>query len=106
MTFIPLAEYRPLPEPEMRQRAGDFLREMERRRSVRQFSDRPVPREVIVDCVATAATAPSGANLQPWHFVIAESPRVKQRIRAAAEREERKFYERGRNMTLPNNDLA
>jgi len=71
-----------------------MLAEMRRRRSVRQFSDRPVTREIIVDCVATAATAPSGANLQPWHYVIVESEEIKRRIRLAAEEAEHEFYER------------
>jgi nitroreductase len=65
---------------------------MRRRRSVRHFSDRPVPRELIVACVRTAGTAPNGANLQPWHFVVVSDPVVKQRIRLAAEEEERAFY--------------
>ncbi|MBC8873194.1 MAG: nitroreductase family protein [Planctomycetes bacterium] len=91
--FTPLTLHQQLSESDMRQRAAAFLAEMRRRRSVRQFSNRPVAREIIVDCVATAATAPSGANLQPWHFVIVESPDVKRRIRSVAEREERKFYE-------------
>jgi nitroreductase len=92
--FVPLADYRELPAAVMRERAAEFLAEMGRRRSVRQFSDRQVPREVVEDCVAAAATAPSGANLQPWHFVIVQSAAVKRRIREAAEREERDFYER------------
>jgi nitroreductase len=91
--FISLTEYNRLPESEMARRAAEFLAEMKRRRSVRQFSERPVPSGVVADCVATAATAPSGANMQPWHFVVVESNDVKRRIRAAAEREERGFYQ-------------
>ncbi len=64
---IPLA-FEPLPEDEMRARARAFRALMARRRTVRDFSDRPVPRELIEDCVMTAATAPSGANQQPWTF--------------------------------------
>jgi iodotyrosine deiodinase len=82
------------PPEEMRRRAAGFLEEMGRRRSVRDFSDRPVPAEVIADCVRTAGTAPSGANLQPWHFVVVSAPDVKRQIRIGAEQEEREFYER------------
>lgn len=92
--FTPLTLHRHLSESDMRQRAAALLAEMRRRRSVRQFSDRPVAREIIIDCVATAATSPSGANLQPWHFVIVESAETKRRIRSAAEEVEREFYKR------------
>ena len=91
--FVPLAGYREFAESEMLDRAGEFRAEMERRRTVRMFADRPVPRGLIEDCIATAATAPSGANMQPWHFVAVSDPRVKQRIRIAAEAEEKEFYE-------------
>ncbi|MCB0055241.1 MAG: nitroreductase family protein, partial [Caldilinea sp.] len=74
------------------QRADDFYAELRGRRSVRDFSDRPVPRGVIETCLRTAGTAPNGANLQPWHFVVVADPAVKQRIREAAEAEEREFY--------------
>ena len=66
---------------------------MRRRHSVRDFSDRPVPREVIEACVRAAGTAPSGANHQPWFFVAISDPDIKRRIRAEAEEEERRFYE-------------
>ena len=92
--FVPLTLHRHLSESDMRRRAAAMLAEMRRRRSVRQFSDRPVTREIIVDCVATAATGPSGANLQPWHYVIVESEEIKRRIRLAAEEAEHEFYER------------
>jgi iodotyrosine deiodinase len=62
------------------------------RRTVRHFSDRPVAREVIDQCLLTAGGAPSGANLQPWHFVVVGDPAVRRRIREAAEEEEREFY--------------
>jgi nitroreductase len=65
---------------------------MQRRRTVRDFSDRPVPREIIETCLRAAGTAPSGANLQPWHFVIVSDPQVKRQIRQTAEAEEREFY--------------
>ncbi len=77
----------------MRARADAFHEEMRRRRTVRDFSDRPVPREVIESCLRAAATAPSGANMQPWHFVVVSDPEVKHRIRDGAEAEEREFYE-------------
>lgn len=73
-------------------RAAGFADLMARRRTVRDFADRPVPRSVIADCIRTAGTAPSGANQQPWHFVAISDPATKARIRAAAEEEERAFY--------------
>lgn len=76
----------------MTRRAAEFYAELARRRTVRQFSDRPVPREIIEQCLLAAGTAPSGANLQPWHFVVVSDPSVKRRIREAAEVEEREFY--------------
>ena len=91
---IPLPSPDPLPEPEMLRRAQDFHALMQRRRTVRDFDPRPVPREVIAACIAAAGTAPSGANQQPWHFVAVSDLEVKRRIRLAAEAEEREFYER------------
>ncbi len=90
--FVPLTSYRAYSEDEMRRRARAFCEEMRRRRTVREFSDRPAPREVIEDCLCAAGTAPSGANLQPWHFVVVSDPAVKRAIREAAEAEERAFY--------------
>jgi nitroreductase len=90
-TFDPL-RFQEYPREEMIRRASAFRAEIERRRTVRHFSDRPVPREVIDQCLRAAGTAPSGANLQPWHFVIVSDPDIKQRIRVAAEKEEREFY--------------
>lgn len=91
--FLPLRGFTELPVDEMKQRAAAFYKQMSARRTVRQFSDRPVPREVIDNCIRAAATAPSGANLQPWHFVVVTDPAVKHEIRVAAEHEEREFYE-------------
>ena len=91
--LIPLSEYREYAIDEMRLRSADFLAEMRRRRSVRHFSKRPVPRDVVEDCIRTAMTAPSGANRQPWHFALVGDPEVKHRIRIAAEDKERSFYE-------------
>lgn len=92
--FKPLDGYVEYPVEEMRRRAADFYAEMQRRRTVRSFADRPVPRDIIEHCLRAAGTAPSGANLQPWHFVVVSDPEIKRRIREAAEAEERKFYGR------------
>jgi iodotyrosine deiodinase len=83
-------EYSP---QEMIHRAAEFHAEMRRRRSVRRFSSRPVPREVIEHCLRAAGTAPSGANMQPWSFVVISDPAVKRRIREGAEEQERALYE-------------
>jgi nitroreductase len=93
-TFEPLSSYVEYPPEDMRQRAIEFREHMQRRRTVRQFSDRPVPRNVIEECLLTAGSAPSGANLQPWHFVVVSDPKVKREIRITAEQEEREFYNR------------
>ena len=90
---IPLPNYIEYPPTEMVQRATDFYAQLQRRRTVRHFSTRPVPREVIEPCLLAAGTAPNGANLQPWHFVVVADTAVKQKIREAAEIEERAFYE-------------
>ena len=90
---IPLDEYREYPIEEMRQRLQDFYADMQRRRTVREFSDRPVPKDIIETALMAASTAPSGANLQPWHFVVVSQPEAKKKIREAAEVEEREFYE-------------
>jgi len=90
---IPLDQYREYTPGEMQQRAAAFYADMRRRRTVRAFSERPVPDNVISDCLKAAGTAPSGANQQPWHFVVVTDPNVKHRIREGAEKEERTFYE-------------
>ena len=90
----PLSDYREYPLPQMAQRAADFYAVMKRRRTVRDFSDRPVPREIIADCLRAAASAPSGANQQPWQFVVVSDAGVKRKIRRAAERVESEFYSR------------
>lgn len=88
----PLSAYRSYSPEEMIERARRFYEGIRRRRSVRDFSDRPVPREVIEYALLAAGTAPSGANLQPWHFAVITAPDTKRRIREAAEEEERDFY--------------
>ncbi|MBN1564063.1 MAG: nitroreductase family protein [Anaerolineae bacterium] len=90
--FIPLPNYNEYPLAVMRQRAAEFYADIKRRRTVRDFSDRPVPREIIENCVRAAGTAPNGANQQPWHFVVVSDPDLKRQIRSAAEAEEREFY--------------
>jgi len=82
-----------LPEKEMLARARSFQELMARRRTVRDFSDRPVPLEIIAACVQAAGQAPSGANMQPWHFEVVGDPAIKREIRLAAEEEERRFYD-------------
>ncbi len=89
--FLALHRRRPLSPAEMRRRARAFRRAMRDRRSVRHFSDRPVDRAVIEECLRAAGAAPSGANLQPWHFVVVSDATLKRRIRAGAEAEEHRF---------------
>ena len=79
-------------EETMRAAANGFYGQVRRRRSVRAFSSEAVPEGVVEDCLRAAGTAPSGANLQPWHFAVIKSGAVKKRIREAAEQEEREFY--------------
>ena len=91
--FISLDKfYDELSEEAMVARSKEFYKLMKRRRTVRHFSPRPVPKNIIENALKTAGTAPNGANLQPWHFAVAESEEVKKRIREAAEEEEREFY--------------
>lgn len=90
--FIPLQNFCPYSEAEMLSRSTAFADELSRRRTVRQFSNRPVGREVIEHCLRAAGSAPSGANQQPWRFVAVADAATKHRIRVAAEVEEREFY--------------
>jgi len=98
---MPAPRYRPvplafdrLPADEQRRRAREFLARVATRRTVRHYSGEPVPDEVIDAAIAAAASAPSGANMQPWRFVVVRDAEVKRRIREAAEAEERESYER------------
>lgn len=92
--FVPLESYSELPEEEMKQKAAEFYELVKRRRTVREFSSRSVPKEVIEKCLLAAGTAPNGANKQPWHFVAVSDPEVKKKIRVEAEKEEHEFYNR------------
>jgi iodotyrosine deiodinase len=91
--FVPLPDFVEYPQDEMIRRSYEFYEQIKRRRTVRDFSDRPVPREIIQNCVCAAGTAPNGANLQPWHFAIVENREIKTQIRREAEIEERDFYQ-------------
>lgn len=90
--FEPLSNHREYPVDEMEARSRAFAEDMQRRRTTRQFSSRPVPRSVIEACLEVAGSAPSGAHLQPWHFVVVTDPGLKHAIRVAAERAEAEFY--------------
>jgi len=92
--FVRLEDYQEYPVEEMVRRSGDFAAALGRRRTIRQFSDRPVARAVIENCLRAGASAPSGANMQPWKFVVVSDLVVKQRIRVEAEKEEHDFYTR------------
>jgi len=91
--FIPL-EHLDLEDDEMLRRAKSFYSQMDSRRTTRHFSDEKVPRELIELAIKTASTAPSGAHLQPWTYVAISNSEMKERIREAAEEEERRFYQK------------
>lgn len=90
--FIPLVDYKEYPPKEMVERSKEFYEHIKRRRTIRHFSDKPVSKEVIENCLRAAGTAPSGANLQPWHFVVVTDEKIKKEIRLGAEKEEKEFY--------------
>lgn len=93
--FTPLAalgDFIERPQNEMLARARSFFADIARRHTIRDFSAKPVPQEILETCIAAAGRAPSGANHQPWHFVLVGDPAMKRRIREAAEEEERAFY--------------
>jgi iodotyrosine deiodinase len=89
---FPLTDFIEYPPKQMLQRAQQHLADIRRRHSIRKFSDRPVARDVIEQCILAAGAAPSGANHQPWHFVAISSPEIKQQIRTEAEALEQAFY--------------
>jgi len=89
-----LLEFERLPADEQRVRLAAFQTRMVKRRTVRHYSSEPVPDDLIDRAIALAGSAPSGANLQPWRFVVVRDPEIKRRIREAAEEEERAFYDR------------
>ena len=89
---FPLEGYLPVTDADMSERASDMLTMLSTRRTIRYFSDKPVPQDVIETAIKAAATAPNGANQQPWHFAAISNPEMKRKIRTAAEEEERAFY--------------
>ena len=90
--FEPYSGYRQYPIEEMQKRSKEFLEGIVRRRTVRDFSDKLVPKDIIENCIKAAGSSPSGANHQPWHFVVVTDPEIKTDIRKAAEEEERLLY--------------
>lgn len=89
----PLSDFVEYPAEDMLKRSEDFYQDIKRRHTIRMFSDKAVDRQIIENCIKAAGTAPSGANHQPWHFVVISSSDVKKAVREAAEQEERAFYE-------------
>ena len=89
---IPLDNFPSFTAAEMQQRSAEFYENIRKRRSIRDFSNEPIPGHVIENCILAAGTAPNGANLQPWHFSVVQSSEIKAQIRRAAEAEEREFY--------------
>ena len=77
---------------EMQLRSSKFFKSLSLRRTIRDFSDKFIEREIIENCIKVAGSAPSGANMQPWHFVLISDPAIKKQIRIAAEKEEKEFY--------------
>lgn len=90
--YVRHTDYRAYDTVEMRRRAASFYSELRRRRTVRDYATRPVPRDVIETCLLAAGTAPNGANRQPWKFVVVTDAAIKTKIREAAEKEEADFY--------------
>ena len=92
--YVPLKDYETLSEAEMQERAEAVFETLRKRRTIRDFSDKPVLIELIETCIKAAGTAPSGANHQPWHFVAISNADTKRKIRIAAEAEEKEFYDK------------
>jgi len=91
--FVPFIKPNELTDADMLRRSADYFTFMKSRRTIRDFSKKDVPQQVIDNCLMTAGTAPSGANQQPWHFVVIRDASIKSQIRNAAEEEERNFYD-------------
>ena len=89
--FINHKDYKSYNIEEMQKRSTSFLENIQRRRTIRDFSDKPVPKDILINCLKSAGTAPSGANRQPWHFSVISDIEIKKKIREAAEKEEKKF---------------
>ena len=92
--FIPYSRYKSYPIEEMQKRSQEFFTDIQRRRTIRDFSNKTVPKDIIENCLRAAGTAPSGANRQPWHFSVVSDLETNKKIREAAEEEEKKFYSR------------
>jgi len=90
---IPLPDLPDYSSKEMQLRSRFFFENLSNRRTIRDFSDKHIDKEIIENCIKAAGTAPSGANMQPWHFVLISDPVIKKKIRISAEKEEKEFYE-------------
>ena len=90
---IPLPALPEYSSKEMKLRSRIFFENLSNRRTIRDFADIPIDKKIIENCIKTASTAPSGANMQPWHFVLISDPVIKKKIRIAAEKEEKEFYD-------------
>ena len=88
-SFIPYKNYKSYSIEEMKKRSQVFLENIKERRTIRNFSEKPVPKEIIENCLRAASSAPSGANRQPWHFSVVSDSETKKKIREAAEKEEK-----------------
>ena len=91
--LIPFLDDREFTRKQMVENSAKFYLEMRKRRTIRHFSSQDVSQKIIESCIKTASTAPNGANLQPWHFVVIKDAKIKKKIRLAAEKEEKAFYE-------------
>ncbi len=89
---VPLSDFIEFPADEMLSRSHQFYQEIKHRHTIREFSDRPVDKQIIENCIKAAGTAPSGANHQPWYFTAISDPKTKSAIREAAEKEKKAFY--------------
>ena len=90
--FVKYSLFKEYPVSEMIEKSKTFYSEIKRRRTIRDFSSKEIPEEIIINAVKSAGTAPSGANMQPWHFVVVKNNEIKKQIRIAAETEEKEFY--------------